>query len=80
VGRNDNDPATAVSTLPWEGTVVTLDARQRTLDLPDGKYYLDLMALRPYGSDHRDADYDIWRSPTIVFKRANDTKVATALQ
>ncbi|KAI9597756.1 peptidase S8/S53 domain-containing protein [Syncephalis fuscata] len=79
VGRNDNSPGNAVSVIQWPGTLVTLDARQRTSDLPDGKYYVELMALRPYGKAHHDADYDIWRSPTVTFKRANNKKIVSAL-
>ncbi|KAI8050943.1 peptidase S8/S53 domain-containing protein [Syncephalis plumigaleata] len=78
-GRNDNSADNTASVVQWPGTVVTLDAKKRTSDLPDGSYYVEMMALRPYGKEHRDADYDIWRSPTVTFKRASNTKIATAL-
>ncbi|RKP04613.1 hypothetical protein THASP1DRAFT_26791, partial [Thamnocephalis sphaerospora] len=78
IGRSDVEDS-PVTTVAWKGDLSTLDKTQRTVDLPDGRYYLDVMALRPFGRENVDRDYDIWRSPTITFKRAPNARSVLAL-
>jgi len=71
IGRND-EIANMLIIFHWKGDVTTLGmqgAQQTTRDLENGRYYIELMALRPFGDIDNDDDYDTWRSPTITIRR-----------
>ncbi|RKP07590.1 peptidase S8/S53 domain-containing protein [Thamnocephalis sphaerospora] len=77
-GRNELKEDSNVTTA-WKGDFSALNDTQRLADLPDGRYYLDVMALRPFGRENADQDYDIWRSPIVTFKRAPSTHGVNAV-
>ncbi|KAI9595022.1 peptidase S8/S53 domain-containing protein [Syncephalis fuscata] len=69
LSRNDDTPDNYELALPWTGDVESLDDRHTVSDLPNGRYYLTVLALRPLGDHTLDNDYDIWQSPTVSIQR-----------
>ncbi|RKP26967.1 peptidase S8/S53 domain-containing protein [Syncephalis pseudoplumigaleata] len=69
--RNDGMPDNRELAMPWAGGVEAIDAPHHTVsDLPDGRYYVRVMALRPFGDSANDNDYDIWQSPAVTIARS----------
>ncbi|KAI8052884.1 peptidase S8/S53 domain-containing protein [Syncephalis plumigaleata] len=67
--RNDDTADNRELALPWMGGVETTDGNHTVSNLPNGRYYLRVMALRPFGDINNDNDYDIWQSPTVTIAR-----------
>jgi hypothetical protein len=47
-------------TIPWIGGIETVDGNHTVSDLPNGRYYLRVMVLRPFDDANNDNDNDIW--------------------
>ncbi|RKP05303.1 hypothetical protein THASP1DRAFT_26173 [Thamnocephalis sphaerospora] len=76
LGRNDESENNKLSFFVWKGDKATFEDQQRIELLENGRYYFDLTALRPFGNANNPRDYDVWRSPTITFKRPTNAPVA----
>ncbi|KAI8052843.1 peptidase S8/S53 domain-containing protein [Syncephalis plumigaleata] len=56
----------------WDGSYSKADnnSKSGSKKVPNGKYYIKLMALRPYGDASKPEDFDEWRSPNFNIKHA----------
>ncbi|RKP10268.1 peptidase S8/S53 domain-containing protein [Thamnocephalis sphaerospora] len=63
-GRHDLGTNTVGAAL-WDGGIESITDGTIT-GAPNGRYIVQVMALRPFGNPNNDADYDTWRSPTLI--------------
>jgi len=81
VGQNDDSADNKVSSQAWDGTYLTgkssdsTDAdgtNAPTADAPNGAYQLRLHALKPYGDENNDDDYESWTSLPFKIDRSSN--------